>query len=286
MKTEHKKNLPVTNTIIKIAKPAAYVTLLLLTYTLGYFSSSTSSELDSFRVKNQCANPIPPENVRQTLINRIFNGVSPFTNFPPPHAAEKLRRSKEIKGWGSNGPVFERLIRKVKPRIIVEVGTFLGASTLHMAEVTQRIGLQTQILCIDDFRGWAGFRDDFKYIEILNGDVWLYYHFLQNIATFNRTGSVLPLPFTTVSALTKLCELGVWPDLVEIDAGHDFLSAWSDINWGFQILRPGGVIFGHDYFNGADNRGVGRAVDLFARIHNFKVEVDGEHWVIYSTYIQ
>ncbi|KAL5062478.1 hypothetical protein RYX36_024215 [Vicia faba] len=283
MKTKHKKNHSVTNTITKIAKPAVYLTLLLLTYTLGYLSPSTSPDLDSFRVKTQCANPIPQENIRETLINRFFNGISPFINFPPPHAAEKLRRSKEITGWGSNAPVFERLIRKVKPQIIVEVGTFLGASAVHMAELTQRIGLKTHILCIDDFRGWAGFRDDFKNMEVLNGDVFLYFQFLQNVVTFNGTGSILPVPFSSVSALTKLCELGVRPDLVEIDAGHDFLSAWSDINWGFRILRPGGVIFGHDYFNGADNRGVRRAVKLFARIHNFNVKIDGGHWVIYST---
>jgi len=79
------------------------------------------------------------------------------------------------------------------------------------------------------------------------------------------------------------CEWGVYADLVEIDAGHDFLSAWADINRGFLILRPGGVIFGHDYFTAADNRGVRRAVDLFAKVHNLKVYVDGQHWVIYSS---
>jgi hypothetical protein len=118
---------------------------------------------------------------------------------------------------------------------------------------------------------------------MLNGDVLLYYQFLQNVVTFNKTGLVLPVPFSSGSALMKLCEWGVWADLVEIDAGHDFLSAWSDINRGFRILRPGGVIFGHDYFTAADNKGVRRAVDLFAKIHGFKVNIDGQHWVIYTT---
>ncbi|PNX71708.1 S-adenosyl-L-methionine-dependent methyltransferase domain-containing protein [Trifolium pratense] len=170
MKRKHNKRLSpssspsFTNTILKTAKPAAYFALLLLTYTLGYLSHN--SNLDSFQVKTQCANPIPPENTRKTLIDHIFNGTSPFTDFPPPHAADKLYRSKKVKGWGSNNAVFENLIHKVKPEIIVEVGTFLGASALHMAKLTQRLGLKTQIYCIDDFRGWAGFREQFKNIVV------------------------------------------------------------------------------------------------------------------------
>lgn len=316
MKTEHHHNKRLSSsslsasTIIRTAKPAAYFILLLLTYTVGYLSHPSSpspppqfppppsppdssatlrlspintAELDPFRVTTRCANPIPPESIRRTLIDRLFNGTSPFLDFPPEHAAGKLRRSTKVKGWGSNGAVFENLIRRVKPRTIVEVGTFLGASALHMAELTRRLGLETQILCIDDFRGWAGFRDRFKNIAMVNGDVLLYYQFLQNVVTFNQTESVLPVPFSSGSALMQLCEWGVWADLVAIDAGHDFFSAWSDINRGYRILRPGGVIFGHDYFTAADNRGVRRAVDLFARIHRLKVKIDGQHWVIHTS---
>ncbi|XP_015947923.1 uncharacterized protein LOC107472912 [Arachis duranensis] len=242
-----------------------------------------STELDSFRVTTRCADPISPELVRRTLVDRLFNGTSPFSNFPPPHAAPLLRRTKKIKGWGSNGAVFENLIRRVKPRVIVEVGTFLGASAIHMAELTQRLGLSTQILCIDDFRGWAGFRDRFSKIPMVNGDVLLYYQFLMNAVNFNKTGSILPVPFSSGSALIKLCEWGVYADLVEIDAGHDFFSAWSDITRGYQILRPGGIIFGHDYFTAADNRGVRRAVDLFAKVNGLKIKIDGQHWVLHST---
>ncbi|KAK7275421.1 hypothetical protein RIF29_16537 [Crotalaria pallida] len=262
---------------------ASSTTTTTTTTILRVSDNTTTTEINSFRVTIRCADPIPPEEIRGTVINRLFDGTSPFHNFPPEHASAMLRRTTKVKGWGSNGAVFENLIRKVRPRVIVEVGTFLGASAIHMAELTQRLGLETQILCIDDFRGWAGFRDQFKNIAMLNGDVLLYYQFLYNVAVFNRTGSILPVPFSSGSALRKLCELGVFADLVEIDAGHDFLSAWADINRGYRILRPGGVIFGHDYFIAADNRGVRRAVDLFARIHNLRVKIDGQHWVIHTS---
>lgn len=284
----------------------AYVIFIVITYAFGYFSAyyyrqppqqqppSTAEvrtvkttkphdcSIDNFRVTTRCGDLVPPELIRQTVIDRIFNGTSPYSDFPPPHAAKYLR-AKRIKGWGSYGAVFENLIRRVKPKTIVEIGSFLGASAIHMANLTRRFGLEeTQILCVDDFRGWPGFRDRFKDVALVNGDVLLMYQFMQNVVSSDFSGSILPVPFSTGSALEKLCEWGVTADLVEIDAGHDFNSAWADINRAVRILRPGGVIFGHDYFTAADNRGVRRAVNLFAEINRLKVKTDGQHWVIDS----
>lgn len=310
----HKVNMYITKKLFN--NPTAYIILLLLSYALGYLSSpkphtppppprsrpragagaatatatATSNStiqlppslLDNFRVTTRCAaDSVPPQLVRQTIIDRIFNGTSPYVNFPPPHISHLLRR-RRIKGWGSYGAVFGNLIDKVRPRVIIEVGSFLGASALHMANLTRQLGLDSQILCIDDFRGWPGFRDKFKDIPMVNGNVLLYFQFLQNVIYQNAIDSVLPVPFSSGSALTKLCEWGVVGDLIEIDAGHDFNSAWADINRAWRILRPGGVIFGHDYFTAADNRGVRRAVNLFAKINGLKVQIDGQHWVIHS----
>lgn len=229
------------------------------------------------------AEPVPPQLVRQTILDRLFNGTSPWHNFPPPHVSHLLRSSK-IRGWGSTGAVFEHLIRRVRPKTIIEVGTFLGASALHMAELTRQLGLaDTQIICVDDFRGWPGFQERFKDIKMLNGDATLMYQFMQNVVHADATERMVMVPFSSGSALEKLCELGINGDLIEVDAGHDFHSAWSDINRAYKLLSPaGGVLFGHDYFTAADNRGVRRAVNLFARLHNFRVQVDGQHWILQS----
>ncbi|KAK4848444.1 hypothetical protein QYF36_013076 [Acer negundo] len=93
---------------------------------------------------------------------------------------------------------------------------------------------------------------------------------------------LVPRHFTCESGLMKLCEWGVVGNLIEINAGHDFNSAWADINRAWRILRPGEVIFGHDYFAMADNRGVRRAVNLFAKINGLQVQTDDQHWVIDS----
>ncbi|MFQ6637108.1 hypothetical protein Gotur_013152 [Gossypium turneri] len=250
-----------------------YVIIVLLSYTLGYLSHSSPpppppplppppsvfqlaslpTQLDNFRVAAHCSNSrLPPHLVFPTILQRVFKEVD----------------------------VFEHLIKRIKPKLIVEVGTFLGASALHMVNVTRKLGLETQILCLDDFRGWPGFRDRFKDIKDINGDVLLLQQFMQNVVYFNATGSVLPVPFSTRSGLEKLCEWGIMADILEIDAGHDFISAWGDINGAYRILKPGGVIFGHDYFTAADNHGVRRAVNLFAQINHLNIRTDGQHWVI------
>ncbi|RVW37080.1 hypothetical protein CK203_084566 [Vitis vinifera] len=92
------------------------------------------SDIGHFGVTRRCGDPVPSKLVRQTILDRVFNGTSPFYSFPPPHVAHLLR-PKRIKWWGSNGAVFENLIRRVKPRTIIDVGTFLGASAIHMARL-------------------------------------------------------------------------------------------------------------------------------------------------------
>ncbi|XP_074321562.1 uncharacterized protein LOC141658527 [Silene latifolia] len=304
------------NCVRPYRKTVSYILIILLTYALGYFhASSTPSKIettvtpltpvtplttvkttstitdlttltncptannDYIKFNQPCGKPVQPELIRSMIIDRIFEGISPYENFPPEHVAHLLE-PKKVKGWGSYGAVFETLIIKTRPKTIIEIGTFLGASATHMAELAEKLGLETQILCVDDFRGWPGFTEA-NYVPTVNGDVLLLHQFMQNVVSLNRTGSIIPVPFSTGSGLGKLCEWGVLADLIEVDAGHDFHSAWSDINLGYKLLKkPGGVMFGHDYFNGNDNKGVRRAVDLFARVHGFKVTTQGQHWIL------
>eukprot|EP00249_Psilotum_nudum_P014000 c24613_g2_i1 orf=185-1129(+) len=229
--------------------------------------------------QTQCSDPLPSEKVRTILLDKIFNGVSPFDGFPPEHI-KPLLKGKRIKGWGSYGVVFDILMREVRPTVVIELGSFLGASAIHMANLSRDLQLNTLFLCVDDYRGWPGFREKFKDVKMVNGNVMLLNQFLQNVAVTNFTESVLPLPFSTASMLKKLCEWGVYADLIEVDAGHDFHSAWYDINAAYAVLKPGGVLFGHDYFTKMDNKGVRRAVDLFAKNKRLRVEPNGQHWIL------
>ncbi|KAL5572186.1 hypothetical protein UlMin_021783 [Ulmus minor] len=296
---EHKKKKTKITSAVS-ARHIGYAILLFLSFILVHFfaSSSCSSSDSNSNILNQlttlqkqldqfgqfstsCSYPVPPELVRQTILDHVFQSTSPYDNFPSEYVGNLLSPS-HVEGWGSHTAVFEHLIKRVRPKTIIEIGTFLGASAIHMLNLTRQLGIDSQIICVDDFRGWPGFLDKHKEIAMVNGDVLLMQQFMQNVVSAGGSDSIIPLPFSTAAALDKFCKLGVFGDLVEVDAGHDFNSAWLDINRASRILRPGGVLFGHDYFNGVDKKGVRRAVNLFAQLHDFKVTVDGQHWIMGS----
>ena len=84
---------------------------------------------------------------------------------------------------------------------------------------------------------------------------------MDNFVAAGATERVLPLPIFTAFALTALCKWGVYVDIIELDAVHEFHSAWADINlvvWA--VLRAGGVMFGHYYFTATDDHGVRRSI--------------------------
>jgi SAM-dependent methyltransferase len=230
--------------------------------------------------QSTCAEALQAASVRTFVIDNIFDGVSPFEGFPSSEVADLLDPKTRLKGWGSKSPVFGRLMKEVKPAVVIEVGTFLGASAVHMARLAKDLGLQTLILCVDDYRGWPGFREKFDFVKQRNGDAMLLQQFIHNVVETGFTNSILPIPFATSHALQYFCSVGITADLIEVDAGHDFHSAWTDINLAYKVLRPGGVMFGHDYFNKADKSGVQKAVLLFAKRNNLKVEADGAHWIM------
>ncbi|KAM0935037.1 putative S-adenosyl-L-methionine-dependent methyltransferase [Dioscorea sansibarensis] len=239
---------------------------------------------DLLQFKRQCTKPIPEGQIYETILNRIWDGVSPYSGFPSPATAvHLLPLSSKPRGWGSTTPVFQDLISTVRPKTIIELGTFLGASALHMAQITRNLSLpSTLILCIDDFRSWPGARRLLRRDLPVpyQGDALLLHQFMLAVQNANESDRVLPFPFSTSSALVALCEWGIYGDLIEVDAGHDFHSAWSDINLAWAVLRPGGVLFGHDYFTKADNMGVRRAVTLFAKVNGLAVRPHGQHWIL------
>jgi cephalosporin hydroxylase len=59
----------------------------------------------------------------------------------------------DMQGWSSSGPLCREVISAVRPEVIVEVGTWKGASAIHMAQTARDLGLSTQIICVDTWLG-------------------------------------------------------------------------------------------------------------------------------------
>lgn len=66
----------------------SYLILLIISYGLGYLRGSSIgahhlSLLVHGRLATQCADSVPPELIRQTVIDRFYNGISPYEEFIP-----------------------------------------------------------------------------------------------------------------------------------------------------------------------------------------------------------
>ncbi|KAL4375860.1 hypothetical protein GQ457_02G021190 [Hibiscus cannabinus] len=100
-------------------------------------------QLDSFRVIAQCSNsPVPPT----SFFDRLFNNTCPYTNFLGGKKNQRLgllKRCFRTPDRTSQTPSYHRS------------GYFLGR--VSSSHGKRKLGLQTQILYLDDFRGWSGF---------------------------------------------------------------------------------------------------------------------------------
>lgn len=226
------------------------------------------------------------EDTRLLIQKELFYGKDPFDGFPDSHIDELLEKKIKLHVWASNASVFQRLMKETRPRVVVEVGTFLGASAIHLASIADSMGLQPVIICIDDFRGipWMLMQKQLRHIPQLHGATMLYETFLHNVKAKGFHDAILPVPYDSAQALDFLCDIGIQADLIEIDGGHDFHSAWSDINRAYKLLAPGGIMFGNDFYNSEDRSGMWRAVQLFAQINKLQVEPDGNHWILRNPY--
>ena len=195
------------------------------------------------------------------MIRDILFEKDPYEGFQP--------RESEVRGWNSEHPKLGELIREIQPKLIVEIGSWLGASALYMAQHTD-----AEILCIDTWTGapemWTDRGDTERYqaLKIEQGMPTIYLDFLSNVMRAGKTHQITPFPVPSTVGLTVIRKLGIKPDLIYIDGDHTYRNVQTDISMSCE-LRPR-ILCGDDFLSWPD---VGRAVtkELPDRI----VEKDG-----------
>ena len=175
----------------------------------------------------------------------MIHRVSPYAGFPLD------QWPLDIRGWGYDSPVFKEVIESVRPEKIIEVGSWKGASALHMAQLLDGCRIDGEIVCVDT---WLGTADSWLGIDAPDGGVtlkWghptLYHQFMANILHSQRSDVITPLPLDSLNAARFFKTRGMIADLIYIDASHDYHCASADINSFWDVLRPRGIFLGDDY---------------------------------------
>lgn len=168
----------------------------------------------------------------------IYEGITPNTIIKP------------AQGWTTAyypAAVKEFLLTKSEPVVIVEVGTWLGASAIQVADIIRDLGRNDVILCVDT---WLGSPEHFFSLPKKNGFPQIYRQFLQNIVDHNHTNRVLPIPLPSLQAadiLKTVLYSSRGADLIYIDAAHECLPVYMDILTYWHLLKPGGLMLGDDF---------------------------------------
>lgn len=156
-----------------------------------------------------------------------------------PWPSERPEVPEDLHGWGVYERQFRELLDKVNPypRIVVELGCWLGQTTRWLAQNYPR----TYILAVDHFLG----SEDFRYSsETAPRLETCYKTFLRNLWDYRH--QVIPMKRTTTDALLVLHENLIEPDLIYVDASHDFQSTYNDVMNSLELF-PNAIVCGDDY---------------------------------------
>lgn len=209
-------------------------------------------------------------------IRSLIHDVDPYDGFPYQEIPVNLW------GWGSEDPNFATMIDAVQPGLIVEVGSWKGASAIHMAKLLSARSLKGHILCIDTWLGgleiWTT-RDDKNFFPSLNlhhGYPQLYFQFLANVMHVGFQDLITPFPVTSTIGVRWMQLHQIKADLIYIDASHDEADVYADVVNYWDVLNPGGALFGDDFHKW---EGVRRAVRRFAAERSIEFQARGRQWV-------
>lgn len=190
--------------------------------------------------------------------------------------------SADITGWHSDSIVFHNLIDEIKPKTIIEVGTWKGASAIHMANHIKYRGYDTKIICVDTWLGALEFWDRLKdtserNLLLKNGYPQIYYQFLSNVLHSQTQDIILPFPNTSNIAYYYFNNKQIKSEMIYIDASHEEEDVYQDVSNYYNLLETNGIIFGDDY----DWQGVRQAINRFSNEKNVKVDIlENIYWTI------
>ncbi|QDJ10824.1 Hypothetical protein HVPorG_02546 [Roseomonas mucosa] len=192
--------------------------------------------------------PYPkPSSLVWELQQKIF-GEDIYAGFVP-------TRRKELQNRNGYHVAFAREIAARTPRVIIDVGAWTGASTIHMAKHMRSLGLQGAVIAVDTFLGgsehWNRDRSDriFEELGLRHGWPSLYWQFLSNVVAEGVSNLVLPIPQTSVNAAIILQRIGVRASIIHIDAAREYEAVLRDAKLYWDLLEPGGVLMGDGYLS-------------------------------------
>lgn len=148
-----------------------------------------------------------------------------------------VSRAMTVPGWMGDTELEWLAEQASRCKTIVEVGCWMGRSTVAMAENMPK---DAKLYAVDHWKGSEELQEELRD----KPSDWLWLEFNRNVcglAVFPYCGeSATAAKFFTEEYAVKF-------DMIFIDASHDYLNVCRDILAWKPLLSPSGILSGHDY---------------------------------------
>ncbi|NLX97376.1 MAG: glycosyltransferase [Rhodopirellula sp.] len=179
-------------------------------------------------------------------------------------------------GWfqSSNARVLSRYLGP-ETRLVVELGSWLGMSSRFILEHAPAATL----VAIDHWQGSPEHHRPER-TDVRDKLPRLYETFLRN--GWPWRDRLVPMRTTTAAGMRELAALGLAPELIYVDAGHDLRGVLIDLRMAIALF-PQARLVGDDYatFPGVRD-GVRDGVRRIARARRMRLEVDENAWILHK----
>jgi predicted O-methyltransferase YrrM len=184
--------------------------------------------------------------------------------------------------WFSvNIPTWDKLLEQLKPKRLLEIGSYEGRSTCYLIE---KLAYQypIEIYCIDTWEDGIAYDKNTSYQGM--SEIEKSFDFNIGVAKNNvgNLASVTKYKGFSVKALSRLVSLDEPPvfDFIYIDGSHRATDVLIDAVLSFQLLRVGGFLIFDDYLWTTDTLGEQdplnmpkTAIDAFVNIFIRKIRI-------------
>lgn len=158
------------------------------------------------------------------------------TSLPEPYRSIHLLPF-DPHGWFLNSIQLGSLILKNKPKVVIEVGSWLGLSTRFIASLLPPDGL---VYAVDTWLGSPTEENHMKDPRL----PYLYQLFLSNVIQENLAHKIVPIRMDSIEASEAL---NLKADIIYIDGSHETEDVMKDIEAWYPHLSQNGVMCGDDW---------------------------------------
>lgn len=130
------------------------------------------------------------------------------------------------------------LIRRLEPKSVLEIGTHVGGSTIHIAMALKACGPSASLVTVDQY----DVNDDAESQWIRHGVA------MSPKDMLARLDCIDSVEFTSAMSLDYLSGRNEEFDFIFLDGSHSADVVYREIPLALKALRPGGHVLLHDYF--------------------------------------